>query len=60
MVTNGSITKGMKNMYERNYQQDDIAANPLAMFLLGAAIGAVAALLYAPKSGRETRALIAD
>ena len=47
-------------MYERNYQQDDIAANPLAMFLLGAAIGAVAALLYAPKSGRETRAQIAD
>ncbi len=47
-------------MYERNNQPDDIGANPLAMFLLGAAIGAVAALLYAPKSGSEMRAQIAD
>ena len=47
-------------MYDRNNNQDDIAANPLAMFLLGAAIGAVAALLYAPKSGREMRNQIAD
>ncbi len=47
-------------MYDRNNQHEDVAGNPLAMFLLGAAIGAVAALLYAPKSGREMRAQIAD
>ena len=32
----------------------------LAWFLTGAIIGATAALLYAPKSGKETRQYIAD
>lgn len=32
----------------------------LAGFLVGGAIGAVAGILLAPKSGEETRALIAD
>jgi gas vesicle protein len=32
----------------------------LAWFLTGALIGATAALLYAPKSGKETRQYIAD
>lgn len=32
----------------------------LACFLLGGAVGAVAALLFAPKSGRELRGDIAD
>jgi gas vesicle protein len=32
----------------------------IAWFLTGALIGATAALLYAPKSGKETRQYIAD
>uniref|UniRef100_Q029Z2 YtxH domain-containing protein n=1 Tax=Solibacter usitatus (strain Ellin6076) TaxID=234267 RepID=Q029Z2_SOLUE len=32
----------------------------LAWFLTGAMIGATAAILYAPKSGKETRQYIAD
>ena len=32
----------------------------LAGFLVGGAIGAVAGILLAPKSGEETRALLAD
>ena len=32
----------------------------LAWFLTGAIIGATAAILYAPKSGKETRQYIAD
>ena len=32
----------------------------LVAFLVGGAIGTVAALLYAPRSGEETRAIVAD
>ncbi len=32
----------------------------VAFFLVGAGVGAVVALLFAPKSGEETRRLIAD
>ncbi|NHJ85994.1 MAG: YtxH domain-containing protein [Asgard group archaeon] len=32
----------------------------LAGFLMGAAIGAVVGIAYAPKSGRETRALLKE
>ena len=32
----------------------------IGAFVVGAAAGAIAGLLYAPKSGRETRALVAD
>ena len=35
------------------------SGDKLAFFLAGAGIGAVLALLFAPKSGRETRELIA-
>ena len=35
-------------------------SNRLAWFLTGAVIGATAALLYAPRSGRETRQYITD
>ena len=41
-----------------NYMEDVMdrdARNILAAFLLGGVIGAAVALLYAPKSGRETR-----
>jgi len=36
----------------------DEGTNPVLCFLLGAATGAILALLYAPRSGRETRELI--
>jgi gas vesicle protein len=36
------------------------SGSQLACFLLGGAVGAIAALLFAPKSGRELRADIAD
>ena len=36
------------------------ATSNLAWFLTGAMIGATAALLYAPKSGKDTRRYIAD
>jgi gas vesicle protein len=35
-------------------------SNRLAWFLTGAVIGATAAILYAPKSGKETRQYITD
>lgn len=38
----------------------DESTNTLAWFLTGAVIGATIAILYAPKSGRETRQYIAD
>jgi gas vesicle protein len=44
-------------------EQDEIyeeATNTLGWFLAGAVIGAAVAILYAPKSGKETRQLIAD
>ena len=37
-------------------QEDD--SGKLTWFLMGAAIGAACALLYAPKSGKETRDMI--
>src|SRR5215472_13825 len=44
-------------------EQEDLheeATNTLGWFLAGAVIGAAVAILYAPKSGKETRQLIAD
>lgn len=40
-------------------KQDEIASK-LAWFLTGAALGAAAALLYAPKSGKETRQAVTE
>ncbi len=40
-------------------QQDELASR-LAWFVTGAVIGASVALLYAPKSGKETRRILAD
>ena len=34
------------------------SGNAIAWFVAGAALGAVVALLYAPKSGRDTRKLL--
>src|SRR5262245_57270338 len=39
---------------------DNNATNNVIFFLVGGAIGAAIALLFAPKSGAETRALIRD
>jgi gas vesicle protein len=40
-------------------QQDDTLGR-LAWFLTGAVIGATVAVLYAPKSGKDTRKLLTD
>jgi gas vesicle protein len=39
---------------------EEEGSSSLAWFLTGAIIGATVAMLYAPKTGRETRQLIAD
>ncbi|HUA63848.1 MAG TPA: YtxH domain-containing protein [Verrucomicrobiae bacterium] len=41
-------------------EQVDDSVSRLAWFLTGAVIGATVAILYAPKSGRDTRKYIAD
>lgn len=44
-------------------EQDEIleeTTNTLGWFLAGAVIGAAVSILYAPKSGKETRQFIAD
>jgi gas vesicle protein len=38
----------------------DQSSSRIAWFITGAVIGAVAAILYAPKSGKDTRQYIAD
>jgi len=44
----------------REYDSDSSAANKLTYLLVGGGIGAVLALLFAPKSGEELRGDIAD
>ena len=44
---------------ETDESQSESTSN-LAWFLTGAILGATAALLYAPKSGKDTRQYIAD
>lgn len=39
---------------------DDRGSNTLLAFLVGGVVGAAVALLYAPRSGRETREMLAD
>ena len=41
-------------------QQQDSGASTIAWFLTGALIGAAVAILYAPRSGRQTREYIAE
>jgi gas vesicle protein len=40
--------------------RDDEGSNRLAWFLTGAAVGATVALLFAPKSGKQTRQFITE
>ena len=50
-------------MFERKdngFYQEEKATNGVALLLIGVAIGAAVALLYAPKSGEEARGLIGD
>ena len=49
----------MSDHREETDDQNQATSN-LAWFLTGAMIGATAALLYAPKSGKETRQYLAD
>jgi len=45
----------------RQHSEDDFSlGSNLAWFLTGAFIGAAVAVLYAPKSGKETRQYLAD
>jgi gas vesicle protein len=44
---------------ERNDRRDETVSR-LAWFLTGAVIGATVAILYAPKSGKDTRKFITD
>jgi gas vesicle protein len=46
--------------HEEQEEERQQPGSGLAWFLMGAAIGAIGAILYAPKSGRETRKLISD
>ncbi|HWC99191.1 MAG TPA: YtxH domain-containing protein [Candidatus Sulfopaludibacter sp.] len=41
-------------------EDDDDGGSRLVWFLTGAIIGATAAILYAPKSGKDTRQYISD
>ncbi|HTS64572.1 MAG TPA: YtxH domain-containing protein [Candidatus Acidoferrales bacterium] len=47
-------------MAEDERGKDEQFVSTLAWFLTGAAIGVAAAILYAPKSGKETRHYIAE
>jgi gas vesicle protein len=45
---------------ERTEERDDQSISTLSWFLTGAMIGVTAAILFAPKSGKETRRYLAD
>jgi gas vesicle protein len=48
-----------ENMRKENEDIED-SSNTVGWFITGAIIGATVAFLYTPKSGKETRQLIAD
>ena len=47
-------------MNNNNTMQPDFPMNSVLLFLIGAAVGATAMLLYSPMSGTEVRTQIAD
>jgi len=53
----GSVSDDIRDE-DQDLEQD--SGNTVGWFIAGAIIGATVALLYAPKSGKETRQLIAD
>jgi len=50
----------MSHYREETDEQQDQGANRVGWFFTGALIGAAVAVLYAPKSGRETRQYLTD
>ena len=46
--------------YSRDEEDEDDGPNRVAWFITGVLIGATVAILYAPKSGQDTRQLLAD
>ena len=49
-----------KDMHDDAEDSLDTTSSRIAWFLTGAIIGATAAILFAPKSGRETRTYITE
>jgi len=47
-------------MSETHRDEEESGVNRLAWFFTGAVIGAAVAILYAPKTGRDTRRYITD
>jgi gas vesicle protein len=45
---------------ELEYSRDEEGSNRVAWFITGVLIGATVAILYAPKSGKDTRQLFVD
>jgi gas vesicle protein len=62
MSMEGVQARGVRRRAERREPEGvpGLFSTQLTCFLLGGAVGAIAALLFAPKSGRELRADIAD
>ena len=50
----------MSDYRDESDEQHDQSVSRIAWFFTGALIGATAAILYAPKSGKETRRYIGD
>jgi gas vesicle protein len=50
----------MSDTMREETDSTDSGSNRLAWFLTGAIIGATVAMLYAPKSGKDTRQYISD
>ena len=50
----------MSNYRDETAEQQDQNASSIAWFVTGALIGATVAVLYAPKSGKDTRQFIAE
>jgi len=50
----------MSDTHDEEADAQESSSNSLAWFLTGAIIGATAAILFAPKSGKETRRYISD
>jgi gas vesicle protein len=50
----------MPDIQEKTAEQQDQSASSIAWFMTGALIGATVAVLYAPKSGKDTRQYLSD
>jgi gas vesicle protein len=50
----------MTSYEDDDYDRDSSASSVILAFLLGGLTGAAVALLYAPRSGKETRDLLSD